>query len=177
MTPRTSLRWRLRDATAQAHARLDARLGGALDDADRYAGFLRGMDGFLAAAAAIDPARDHAATRRALAADLADLGVAPAGVATPAPVDPAQALGWRYVAAGSSLGARVLLPRARKLGFDADHGARYLAAQAAGSDWGPLLDALDSVPDADADAVIAGACSAFAWAEHCMPDAFEIHSA
>lgn len=173
MTSRPSLR----DATADAHAQLDVRVGGALEDRARYVAFLRGMHGFLSAAAAIDPRRDYARARAALAADLADLGVAPPPCLSMAPAAPATALGWRYVVAGASLGARVLLPRAQALGYDARRGARYLGVQAAGNDWRPLLAALDAAPDDMAEAVVAGARAAFALADHCMTESFETATA
>jgi heme oxygenase len=174
MTPRTSLRWRLRDATSAAHARLDATVGDAFCDAAGYAAFVRGMQRFVAVAAAMTDDRDLIASQAVLAADLADLGLdAPAPIAV-SRADEASALGWRYVAAGSSLGARVLVPRAQGLGFDAGHGARYLAQQAASGAWRSLLPTLDTVSTPrDTDAALAGACAAFACAEAAMAEAFE----
>lgn len=174
MTACSALRWRLRDATTDAHARLDARLGPAFDDAAGYAAFLRGMHRFLRAALAAtggDPV--IAASVQAIAQDLADLRLDPLDPAAPVAVPPGAACGWRYVVAGASLGARVLLPRARALGHDADHGARYLAAQAASDHWRTFLATLDAAP-ADGDrAACDGARAAFAEAEASMREAFD----
>ena len=167
----TSLRWRLRDATADAHACLDACVGNAFADAGAYAAFLRGMQRFVAAAARAtgdDAARDGEA---ALAQDLADLDGAPLPAAAAARVDASSATGWRYVLAGSSLGARVLLPRAGALGFDASFGARYLAAQAGGDRWRAFLAGLDAAP-VEAESALAGARAAFACAQDAMDAAF-----
>ena len=175
MTPQPSLRWRLRDATSDAHARLDATVGDAFADATGYSAFLRGMQCFVAAAAGVtrDPAL--ADSQAALRADLADLGLDAAAPILLARADDAAALGWRYVAAGSSLGARVLLPRALGLGFDGAHGARYLALQASSPAWRELVTTLDAVDTAhEAAAAIAGAHAAFACAQAAMDDAFEV---
>lgn len=178
MTPRTSLRWRLRDATAGAHARLDARLAPAFDDIDGYAAFLRGMQRFLRAActaASGEPALVRSA--RALTRDLDDLALRPLAPADVVPHSAAAALGWRYVVAGASLGARVLLPRAQALGFDARHGARYLSAQASGTDWRSCLAMLDAAPIDAAEAACEGARRAFAVAEAGFLDALEAQPA
>lgn len=177
MTPRTSLRWRLRDATAQAHACLDARVGDAFADAAGYGAFLAGMHRFLGAAAVATGAGPTDDARDALARDLADLGLAPGAAPAAMPACEAGALGWQYVVAGASLGARLLLPRAQVLGFGPAHGARYLARQAAGGDWRRLLARLDAHPPQAAEAAIAGARTAFACAHHCMNDAFEMSTA
>ena len=174
MTPRTSLRWRLRDATAEAHARLDACVGAALAHTDGYAAFLRGMQCFVGTAAqALDDQglRRDAAT---LSADLADLDSVPLPVQPVAAVDAVRATGWRYVLAGSSLGARVLLPRASRLGFDAEFGARYLALQAGSPAWRAFLESLDAdTPHTAADGAIDGARAAFACAQDAMAAAFD----
>jgi heme oxygenase len=174
MTPRTSLRWRLRDATSGAHARLDARVGGAFDDPAGYAAFLRGMHAFVATAARVTGDGALVASQAALTADLADLGLDAAPPAAVARADAGAALGWRYVAAGASLGARVLLPRAQGLGFDARHGARYLALQAASGAWRGLIPELEVVSSRDETAAaVAGAHAAFSCAEAAMAEAFD----
>lgn len=175
MTPRTSLRWRLRDATSDAHARLDATVGDAFAHATGYSSFLRGMQRFVAVAAGLtrDPAL--ADSQAALDADLADLGLDAAAPILLARGDDGSALGWRYVAAGASLGARVLLPRALGLGFDGGHGARYLALQAGSAAWRELVPTLEAVDTArEAEAAIAGAHAAFACAQAAMDHAFEV---
>lgn len=143
-----------------------------------YTAFLSGMHRFLAAASqAVDGGGAFDDARDTLAADLAVLGLTPSPSTRVAHAAPAAAMGWRYVVAGSALGARVILPRARALGLDAGRGARYLSAQAAGGDWPALLAQLDRMPDEDADAAIAGAHDAFACAEACMADAFQTQAA
>lgn len=173
MTPRTSLRWRLRDATSDAHARLDAMTANAFDDRMGYAAFLRGMRRFVATAATVTGDAMLVPSLAALTDDLAALDVDAVERDMAPRADDATALGWRYVVAGASLGARVLLPKAHALGFDA-RGARYLALQATGTSWRDLQPELD-VPahTARADAAVAGALAAFACARAAMADAFE----
>lgn len=174
MPPPSTLRWRLREATTEAHARLDARIGSAFETRKGYVAFLQGMHRFLdAAAVAVDGGAAFAEGRQALAADLNALGAEPPPRRSGARCATG-ALGWRYVVAGSSLGARVLLVRAQALGWaGTDGGARYLAAQAASTEWRCLLAALDASTGDAADAAIAGARDAFACAERCMIQAFE----
>lgn len=166
-----TLRWRLRDATAAAHARVDARVGDFHDVAG-YAAFLRGMHGFVRCARAVlGDVDDLVACEAALVDDLAVLGHAPAG--SDCDVQPTRGmagLGWRYVVAGSSLGARVLLRRAADLGFDERHGARYLALHARGDAWTALLGTLDALrlPAPDERDACDGANAAFACVERCF---------
>lgn len=175
MSPSESLRWRLRDATAAAHARVDARVGDAFDDAAGYAMFLRAMHRFVANARhVLGDADDLVACEAALLADLVVLGSAPAvqnGV--PATTRDDARLGWRYVIAGSSLGARVLLKRVQALGFDADRGASYLALHAHGDAWRTLLTTLDALrlSPLEEHAACTGANEAFACVERCLDDA------
>jgi heme oxygenase len=126
----------LRAHTAAAHARVDAGLDGGLRDAAAYAAYLDGMAEFLDAAAAVigdeawlGEARRHLAIDRGQA-------VLPAARPRPsAAADPAQVAGWRYVVAGSTLGARLLLRDARALGPRAMRGTAFLASFSAGDAW------------------------------------------
>jgi heme oxygenase len=126
----------LRAHTASAHARVDAGLDGGLRDAHAYAAYLDGMAEFLDAAAAVigdeawlGEARRHLAIDRGQA-------VLPAARPRPrAAADPAQVAGWRYVVAGSTLGARLLLRDARALGPGAMRGTAFLASFSAGDAW------------------------------------------
>ena len=79
-------------------------------------------------------------------------------------------LGWRYVIAGSSLGARVLLRRAEALGFTDTHGASYLALHARGDAWRTLLATLESLRLNAAEETTAceGANEAFQCVEQCL---------
>ena len=83
-----------------------------------------------------------------IAQDLADLGLpAPADEALPCRAsDPAEMLGWLYVAEGSTLGAAFLLKEARKLGLDETFGARHMAPhpEGRGLHWKRFTQALDA---------------------------------
>ena len=174
MPPSASLRGRLRDATAAAHARIDSQVGDAVADVPGYAAFLRGMHGFVRhARQVLGDAEDLAACERALADDLVVLAHAPVDIDVDlgdgASREMAR-LGWRYVIAGSSLGARVLLRRAEALGFTETHGASYLALHARGDAWRTLLSTLESLRLSPADEACAckGANDAFQCVEHCL---------
>lgn len=177
-SPPASLRWQLRHATAGAHARVDALVGDALADGDRYGGYLQGMHRFMVEAAGALRGRLALAPSVArLAADLRDLRL-PGLPATPRAALPcdAAAVGWHYVIAGSSLGARLLARQARGLGFDAASGARYLHHHAAGDDWPVFLAALDARPlPVHRHAVAtAAAVDAFSAVEAALHDAYAL---
>ena len=130
------LHQRLRAHTASAHARVDAGLDGGLRDARAYATYLDGMAQFLDAAAKVigdEPWLTDA--RRHLASDRGQATF----TATPPPdgsgTDPAKVAGWRYVVAGSTLGARLLLRDARALGDGAMRGTAFLSSFAASDAW------------------------------------------
>ncbi|MCD9033842.1 biliverdin-producing heme oxygenase [Luteimonas sp. Y-2-2-4F] len=151
---------RLKAATREAHARLDARIMAADPFADRarFARFLRlqyrfhrDVDGLYADPALHALLPDLPSRRRLsrIAGDLADLGqplppeAAPRpGEAPPLPV----ALGWLYVAEGSNLGGAILYRMAAGLGLDAGFGARHLAPHADGParHWRGFTAALDA---------------------------------
>ncbi len=141
----------LRARTAAAHARLDAGLDGGFRDAREYAAYLAGMAAFVDAALAVIGEEDWlAGARDALARDLGR------PVPPPAPRDAAvdrgdepRRAGWRYVAAGSCLGARVLLRDARRLHAGLAHGTSFLATFSGGDAWPRCLALLR---DADFDA-------------------------
>ncbi len=108
--------------------------------------------------------------RAAAAADLEDLGRSipwiveswADAVSTP------HAIGWLFVAEGSTLGAAVLLQRIEPLGLSASFGAQHLAAASPlgrARHWQRFSAALDAVPLCDeheAD-TIGGALAAFAY--------------
>lgn len=178
--PAPSRSQRLKAATATIHETLDQRIM-ALDPFSspaRYVRFLRAQQAFHAALAPLYAApnlralipdlaeRDRAA---AIAADLADLALPPPVVpdAPPvAPVDLSTALGWLYVAEGSSLGAAFLLKAAQRIGLTTDHGARHLAGHPEGraAHWRAFtarIDAADLSQEEEAR-MIAAARDAFA---------------
>ncbi|MBR8652959.1 biliverdin-producing heme oxygenase [Achromobacter sp. Marseille-Q0513] len=153
---------RLKASTTSTHDSLDSRIMGAriFASRERYAGFLRVQYRFLRDVDALYARADLAAllpdmpARRRLGLvtrDLADLGMAPPAEALPA-ADAGMAvpgaLGWLYVAEGSTLGAAVLYKLAGKLGLDRDFGARHLAAHPEGvaQHWRDFAAALDAVP-------------------------------
>lgn len=170
---------RLKAATATIHDTLDQRIM-ALDpfsSPTRYVRFLRAQQAFHVALVPLYAAptlralipdlteRDRTA---AIAADLADIGLPPPVVPDGAPVEPVDtstALGWLYVAEGSSLGAAFLLKAAQRIGLTTDHGARHLAAHPDGraAHWRAFtarIDAADMTP-ADEARMIAAARDAF----------------
>lgn len=173
---------RLREATREAHAALDQALmdrGSFASDAG-YRPFLAMQHAFHHDIDALyqDPALARLipglSTRRrlpAIAADMADLGLDAATQATPLfgpghMPTPAAALGWLYVAEGSTLGAAVLRKLVAGFGLGDHFGARHLAPAGAGParHWQQFVGALDAaeldeVGEADA---IAGARAAFA---------------
>lgn len=158
------LHLQLRASTATAHARLDAGFAGGFGDARGYAAYLGGMAAFLdAAIAAIGAEAWLVEARGALARDLARPEPAlPAATAR----DPARVAGWRYVVAGATLGARVLLRDARAL--DEHASTAFLSTFSGGDAWPRCLVLLrDAGFDADARA---RACEA-------AQDAFDVAEA
>lgn len=167
-----SRRDRLRAATADAHAQVDALAAPALRSTHGYAAYLRGMHRFLThgehALCNDQSAAVVRARRQWIEGDLATLGVAPMPSGTPpAPLhSDADRLGWAYVIAGASLGAKVLLRGVAGLGVDRDRGARFLAGHADGDAWPTLLQRLEATPlsNDDHDRMCAAARAAFAAA-------------
>ena len=181
MPPLLPLRELLRQATAAAHARVDAQVG-PLDSHGAYVDYLKGMRGFLAAAAAmLDPEPALPPLLQALDRDLGSAGVRrepadPGGPNPPVGEDEAGRLGWGYVTAGASVGARSLrrqvmqlqpLPRCEFLGGYADSGL-----------WPECLQRLSKASlDAEArDRCVAAARRAFEIAEHSFSRALEAPS-
>ena len=173
------LRDRLRAATADSHAALDAAVSGwRLQTAAGYGAFLS------ASAAALSPL-EHAleragvtdwlpdwparARRTALARDLAVLGLS-APISEPAEVaSPAFGAGVLYVLEGSRLGARFLARQVRAA--DAGLPLAYLTHGASQDLWRSVLTWLDALPRVGfrTDAAEAGARYGF----QCFSDAFE----
>lgn len=173
MTRPAPRRLALRDRTAGAHAALDATVG-PLADGAAYARYLRGLLAFRAPAErALAGAEWTPAPLAALiAADMADLGVAPAAeVAVARPDGPSDALGLAYVLEGSALGTRILHGRALALGLDAGRGARHLAAQTRSLDgWRGFLGRLEARDPFDLEAAVRAAAAGFAAAERAFAD-------
>ncbi len=169
----------LRAATTDAHARVDAVLGGGLRSMADYGAYLRGMHGFVRDGQAALAHVSHALTtqRSQLERDMAALNVPPLPDAPPpaAVTDRAGQLGWGYVVAGSSIGARFLLREARALGCAAGHGADFLSGHAGGDAWPDFLRALDTaaLTDTDHPRRCAAAGDAFGHAESALRRAKE----
>jgi heme oxygenase len=173
-------RWLLRERTAEAHAGVDAAVGG-FDDLMSYRAYLLALAAFRAPlekqiAAETWPLAlvgwQPKCVGSAIAADLADLGlVAPAGGCGTLALEGDRLFGALYVLEGSALGARILLKRAQALGLGASYGARHLALLADDIDgWRGFLDRLERAEPFDMDGAVAGSMAAFALAQ----DAFRV---
>jgi heme oxygenase len=169
---------RLKTETADQHERMHAlmHLGQPFASRARYARFVAAQSVFQGDIEAlfIDsrlqcavPDLNMRGRRAASLADLNDLGaIAPMETPATHTVTMPAALGWLYVAEGSTLGAAFLLKDAQeKLGLSGDFGARHLASYPEGRmpAWRRFVQSLDShSPDTDThDAVIAGAHAAY----------------
>ena len=177
-----SLRRKLKAETADAHRALDvlAAERGWFDTREGYCTWLRGIGAFhVRVHRAISEtgcsSYFDAGRFERLRLDMSDLGVAPLRSANDCafgPVSEMEGLGLLYVTEGSRLGARILVRRARDLGFDERFGARFLAAEAASLDsWQRVVAALDQQNDAAAGArAVAAGLRAFRVAQECLDD-------
>lgn len=166
VAPPVPLHQQLRAHTAAAHARVDGGLADGLRSARDYTAYLEGMAEFIDAAIAVIGAEPWLVEARHRIAD--DLGRAPSAPrrgAGDALADPARVAGWRYVVAGSTLGARVLLRDARAIEDGAHRGRlAFLSTFTGGDAWPSCLAALR---DAGFDAATrARACDAALEAFH-----------
>ena len=164
----------LRVATGAAHERVDGVLGGGLHSADDYRAYLRGMHRFVSdgQAALAQVPNGLADQRERLERDLGALQIVPlpASARPAAVVDRPGQLGWGYVFAGSSLGARFLLREARSLGYAPGAGADFLSGHAGGDAWPTFLRELDAaaLSDTDHPRLCAAATEAFGHAESAL---------
>ena len=169
------LRSFLRQQTADVHARLDDAIG-SFSSPEAYARYLRGTLAFrepIEAAlmqASIPPPDGWRFCPLAwsIRADMTDLGLSTSPKPALAAVriaDISDLLGTLYVLEGSALGARILLQRARKLGFSEEFGARHLALQTRDQDnWRGVLGLLERHQPSQADATAKASIAAFALA-------------
>jgi heme oxygenase len=171
-----SARRMLRGATADLHAKVDARFAGSFDgDAVAYAGFLSAMAAVVLPleraleAAHVDAAvPDWAKRRRAslLLDDLRALEVVPPREVMPPPVEgEARQLGIVYVLEGSRLGGKLLLRRALAHQDGRVRAATQYLSHGAGQDlWSSFVARLDSSPAVAraSDEAVAGARDTFA---------------
>lgn len=161
----------LRAGTSDLHARVDACFADGLTTPLAYARYLLGMHRFAA---------DHEVVVDALprlsfwlATDLQQLRLTPLPPSgyRGASNDPDERLGWDYVMAGSSVGARYLVRGAQALGHGEHDGARFLTRHAASSDWSNVLERLDACRDCAEPArrrMLQGARDAFLLVESCF---------
>jgi heme oxygenase (biliverdin-IX-beta and delta-forming) len=171
------LRLCLRSVTAEAHARLDARLGAFdLTSLPGYRPFLEAnAAALLPLEAALEAARvaeilpdwELRSRKAAILEDLARVGGGVAPLPTPGPFDLGGILGTMYVLEGSRLDARMLL-NAVKRSADAEvlHATAFLRHGAGHHFWPSFLAVLESHAAADHEAgAIDGAMQAFAMFE------------
>ena len=172
----------LRQATADAHARIDTIVGGGVHSHVGYAAYLRGMQRLVVVALQALPGhRELELHAGRLACDLAALRVnalpltelTDTDAATPM-VDPVARMGWEYVISGASVGARYLLRQVQALGYSADHGASFLAGHAGGDDWPRFLTRLAQaeLSPPQRQSLCSAALAAFAAAEHAFLAAY-----
>lgn len=167
----TSRRWLLRERTAEAHAAVDAAIGG-FDDLASYGTYLRSIAAFRW------PIEDRLSTVNwpaalvdwrpaqvsdAIAADLADLGISPHPPRDEIlPLDGDGLFGALYVLEGSALGARLLLRRAEAIGMSATHGARHLALLSSNLDgWRGFLSRLEQAEPFDLESALKASLATF----------------
>ncbi len=167
----------LREATAASHRSVEQLVDAAevWTRRDRYRDYLERMQTFHRQfVVAPPPASLQAAPfwridarLAALRSDLAALGAptehaeaCPVGMAAVLP-DATASLGALYVLIGSSLGARVLVARARALFAGDPIAEAYLVDLTRHDDWKGFLTMLESAVITTEDALAAGACSMF----------------
>ncbi|MBN5019611.1 biliverdin-producing heme oxygenase [Stenotrophomonas maltophilia] len=173
----------LKEHTRTVHARLDQHLlhQHIFASRQRYLGFLRVQWHFHHTIAPLYRMWDPGTTRLALIEeDLRDLGaivpVPRAWRPQPHAFSKAAAVGWRYVAEGSTLGAAVLLKMAAALQLHAGYGARHLRPSELGvaECWRRERDGLDALvlsADERAQACVA-ATDAFQFVRRCVDEEF-----
>lgn len=167
----TSRRWLLRERTAEAHAAVDAAIGG-FHDLQGYgvylqsiAAFRRPIEARLSSVAWPEALLDWQPARvsDAITADLADLRISPDEPPDePLPLDGDGLFGALYVLEGSALGARLLLKRAEAIGLSASYGARHLALLGNNIEgWRGFLTRLEQVEPFDLDSALRASLATF----------------
>lgn len=168
-------RQQLRTRTSASHARLDAHFPEGLKTPEAYACYLAGMHRFATdyeVAVGLLPRHSFW-----LARDLQHCGITPlppSGIFSPVS-DAVERLGWDYVMAGSSMGARYLVRQVQAMGHQDDAGASFLTRHAASDDWTRVLDRLAAFSPAGEDVLARmehGAREAFAFADRCFERGF-----
>ncbi|WP_122665082.1 biliverdin-producing heme oxygenase [Pseudomonas viridiflava] len=113
----------------------------------------------------------------AVCADMKDLGLSvPAAPAAVKPHSMHAAIGWLYCAEGSNLGAAFLFKETQQMGFNAEHGARHLAAHPDGRalHWRQFVALLDglNLDEAQKAEAIQGAIDAFDFYRSALRECF-----
>ncbi|KQN69714.1 MULTISPECIES: biliverdin-producing heme oxygenase [unclassified Devosia] len=160
-----SLRSALKERTAALHHQLDQQVG-EFTAQDDYADYVTRSYLFRAA---IEPRLAGDGWQSPLLADvmaqdLADLGRSvPKTQTSETPrANRGERLGMLYVLEGSSVGARLLLRRAKAIGFSEDFGARHLGRQAGDiARWPQFLSVLEQTPAGEHEDVLRASEDAF----------------
>ncbi len=161
-----SLRSALRERTSQLHHQLDTQVGKFTAQSD-YADYVTRSYIFRAAIEprlAGDGRWQFPPLATLLAQDLADLDrpVPTALSAQVPPINAAERLGMLYVLEGSGVGARLLLRRAKAIGFTEAFGARHLGQQAGDTRrWPQFLEVLEHAPASEHDDILRASEAAF----------------
>ncbi|MCF1470693.1 biliverdin-producing heme oxygenase [Agrobacterium vitis] len=169
----------LKEATADAHAELDAVIGDFSSPA-AYRAYLLGMARFrlpLEEMIAQQAQRASFTTwpgtwrpvmiGNGLRADLKTLELEDERwqASVPQPQKTEDWLGLFYVLEGSALGAKLLAKRAALLGYGPTHGGAHLFAQAGNfSSWPTFLHLMEELRDLDEGKLVAFANATFAYA-------------
>lgn len=181
---------RLKAGSTREHDSVDALVmqSKPFIDAQRYACFLRLQHRFHGA---INHLYSHPELNlllpglrelprfEAVCADIADLGLS-RGVA-PVAVKPSslhKAIGWLYCSEGSNLGAAFLFKETQQLGFNAERGARHLAAHPEGRalHWRQFVTLLDGLElnEAQQAEAVEGAIDAFDFYRGALRECFNL---
>lgn len=166
--PQENLRSLLRNHTSPDHKRLDNAVGD-LSDLESYRAFVAKSYAFRSAVEPTTQAYQNWLPLTLVAAlreDVEDLNAGFIDFPTLGPASNWSAnLGRLYVLEGSSVGARMLYQRARKLGFSDKLGARHLAIQADDvARWRQFVSLLDMAEGVDTKEVLSGAKQLFEFA-------------
>lgn len=165
----------MRAATADAHHALDRRFADGLPDRQRYTLYVLGMQRLVAAfesaagraTAPVELAAWQTHPRTPLLnADLDALGASPLAPATVHLDEAGEWFGAQYVVEGSALGARTLLDSLQAAGAARPAETSFLQRHTRPDPgWREFLARLETRPDTELPAIIAGALRMFALAE------------
>lgn len=118
------------------------------------------------------------ARHRAVLLDMADLGIEKYPLENLPMPKAEEAIGWLYCAEGSNLGAAFLYKEVNKINFDAEHGARHLAAHSdgRGKHWRNFSQQLNEIDfnEVERQAAVKGANEAFTCYKQLLRMIFEL---